>query len=402
MPIYESETLTKADLERIRDGQVCAECGKPFWLYLDYKTKKWYLGCRGNIEHEGYARAARPPKERSIERTREDLKKVTTDVKANKLAKYTGLQLMTEAAANEIVNTIWPKAPPDMRKRAMMICRDYNINPLLPNQIHMLFFKQMIPGANGQKTWNGKYDTELVFGIGLKRIKASRRYTYSYLNDSPVAMTDAEQMRINGQIDNTKFWQICRLLTQDGRTFTGIGYWPKSKAVKGADNGNSGPHMAAIHAESEAINKMAPELFPADVRTIDETYEAPAQVKVSEVKPVTTVIEGQVVEPVTGEAIEPEDLPIEPEENEQGNTAEAEANAEFEKLGRQPEEKKYKREPAKITDAGSLLLCCFEDWPKEFKTVSDVCKELNVPAINHVKDFWLAYKAIADARMERP
>jgi hypothetical protein len=221
------------------------------------------------------------------------------------------------------------------------------------------------------------------------------------MDDSPRAMTNDEQMKINGEVDDSRYWQICILKNQYGDTFTGIGSWVKSSKVKGAEKGNSGPHMAGIRAERQAIDKMCPELLPPNVKVVDETYEELPKVKVTEVKPVTTVIEGTIAEPAD-EIPEPDDLPVEVEENESGNIAEAEANAEFDKLGRQPEEKKYKREPAKITDAGSLLLCCFEDWPKEFKTVKDVCVELNIENVKQIKDYWLAYKTIADARMERP
>jgi hypothetical protein len=385
--IYET---AENNLERMRKQNVCAECGRRLYIYLDMEMHRRYLSCP-NLNHQGIAREYQPAKELNIKAQREELEKTMTTEKAQGITKYTGLQIMTEAAARDIVSTIWPEAPAPMQKRAMMICRDYNINPLLPNQIHMLKFKQMVYDNNKKmKIWNGNYDWELVIGIGLTRIKAARRMRYSYMDFSPRAMTDDEQMKINGKIDKTRIWRVCILKNQYGDTFYGVGSWPVGKAVKGEDNGNTPEHMGDIHAEKNAVDKMCPELLPPDLRVIDEKFEEAPKVTVSEVKTAPVTIEGMTVS-VDGEIIQAEE-PVPASEEE---TAAWDAmHREEEK----PEPVQLKRDPTTIKSLQDLYVAVTTDWPKQFHSWNDILKELSLTTTSQITDLPMAYLQIANVR----
>ncbi len=58
MPIYESETVTREDLDKVRRKSNCSECGARLNIYLDPKSGKAFLACWDYLRtgHEGIER----------------------------------------------------------------------------------------------------------------------------------------------------------------------------------------------------------------------------------------------------------------------------------------------------------------------------------------------------------
>jgi hypothetical protein len=304
MAIYESE---QNDLERIIKYNVCAECGRALYIYLDMSMPEHlrYASCP-NQKHQGIERIAHGPAD-TVKKEMEAINKMTQEQRVA-LRPNVGISVMTEKAAMTIINTLWPTAPDIEKKKAMMICRDYNLNPLL-KQLYILAFKHKVKGQ-----WDGhSYDYAIVHGIETTRIQARRQRHYSYLDLSPRAATQAEVEKINGEFDDSKIWAICILRDQFKDTFTALGSWPKDQPAYGAEKGNTQLNMAKIRAERAALKYMCPELIPAGTDVYDERYvEMPKGVTVNEVKPAaaskleTTVIEGKVVEKGSGEVMSEE------------------------------------------------------------------------------------------------
>ncbi len=107
------------------------------------------------------------------------------------LQKYAGVTSLTQEEAKEIINTMWPDADKASHAevfKAMKICQDYGLNPLM-RHIYLIPF-------------DGKYVT--VMGIGANRLIASRRHIYSYIDDTPRIMSEAEQVKFFGKVPNGK------------------------------------------------------------------------------------------------------------------------------------------------------------------------------------------------------
>ena len=57
---YFTDGMTSKEIEKIRQSNVCAECGGALIGFLDWQTKRTYLACRKNQAHEGIKREYKP------------------------------------------------------------------------------------------------------------------------------------------------------------------------------------------------------------------------------------------------------------------------------------------------------------------------------------------------------
>jgi hypothetical protein len=188
--------------------------------------------------------------------------------------------------------TIWPDAPVIEVAKAAMLCAQYHLNPL---KKHIFLI-----GYYNKKT--GKKDWSTQIGISAVRLMAVRKGTFSYLDDSPRIMSEAEQMKIYGDIAHDRIRAITILRDEKtGAMARGYGHWMLTEEPKGTEKGNSKANMAFKRSEAQAIDRLRPGEMPPDVEVTDEQY-MPSPV-VSEVKasPSTNV---RTVDPATGEITE--------------------------------------------------------------------------------------------------
>lgn len=154
-----------------------------------------------------------------------------------------------------LLKTIWKDAPEQEIVKAAIICRRYNLDPLM-KQVFLI-----------------KFGTEWVTVLGIKatrKIAQETGHRYSYI-DGPRLMTEAEEIAIYGQLDKSKFQAIVKLQDTRGNVYPGYGSWDRAKGVYGADKGNTPQNMAFIRAERNAIDRMAPGELP-DIDTAEDSY----------------------------------------------------------------------------------------------------------------------------------
>ena len=186
--------------------------------------------------------------------------------RAGKLIKYEGVVSLTRVQAMEILKTIWPKAPGIEVLKAAMICHQYGLNPLMKH----LF---LIPFKRKEKGVVVGEDYVAVLGINSNRLIAQRRHNYSYLDLSPRRMTDQEQEKVLGEVDDSRIWAITLIKDMDtGAEAMGVGSWPKDEIPYGVDKGNTKLNMAGIRSERQALDRQYPGEMPQGIEVIDEDY----------------------------------------------------------------------------------------------------------------------------------
>ncbi|KKM92122.1 hypothetical protein LCGC14_1221580, partial [marine sediment metagenome] len=118
--------------------------------------------------------------------------------------------------SREIIDTIWGDAPEVEKYKAGMICKDFGLNPLM-NHVYLIPFKRWEDGKVVGIDW------ATVIGRGAKRLMASRRGPYSYIENTPRVMTEEEQMATFGEYDEDKLYCITKLQDpQTGVTAVGV------------------------------------------------------------------------------------------------------------------------------------------------------------------------------------
>ncbi len=271
------EDQSTDNLAKVRRENRCSQCGRQLAIYYDLTIKSKYIACSGQV-HEGITREYKPPVEdyqsnirRATEMEQEHGVGVTT-----KLAKYQGVLSLDKVGAREIITTVFPDAPEAEVAKAILLCVNYQLNPLM-NHVYLIPF---------QKRENGKVvgtDWATVIGRGAKRLMASRRGPYSYIDNTPRVMTQQEQLDTLGEYDEDKLWCITKLKDpKTGATSVGYGFWPKTKPVygkpderqpnqpKGTDKGNSMFNMGSGRSESQALDRLRPGEMPMNVAVMDE------------------------------------------------------------------------------------------------------------------------------------
>lgn len=379
MPITE-ERMSLEELRRHESPKyICAQCGGNMTVTWGgaFGYKCHILRCGTNWQHEGLVRPASlspsntpgfPGWKLSKQRRRQLAEELGPERK-HQLMKYEGVAKLTKVEAREIVLTIWPDAPPAEVTKAILICTQYNLNPLMK---HLYILGPFTDHQTGEQSW------AVATGIQANRILAFRQGRYSYMDDTPRLMSDAEQTKIFGKVDKDKIWAITKLCDQQGNTAQGYGFWGKGKKVKGEDKGNSAENMAFIHSERQALDRLFPDALPANVEVVDERYvtgriiesevipPAPTGATIMETKQHKRATKGMIVEekiPTSRTAVNSP----EGDETGEGSTTNMETgeppgttSAETEHVS----EQQGKISSEKVAPGGKLYID--QDWLKEF------------------------------------
>ena len=271
MPLFEHE-VDFDTMRRLARECVCLECGclvQVAWGgFIDYDG--YILRCGNDVDHRGVKRLHSPgpydiPGFNLFNLTKGRKKMVSErfgEEASTKLAKYHGVTSLTKPQVTEILKTIWKDAPETEMQRAVILCVNYGLNPLM-NHVFLIPFK----GKDGT-TW------ATIMGIKAKRLLASRKKPFSYIDDTPRVMTEKEQTKIFGAPEPTKLWVITKLCDGVGNEVVGYGFCPKDTQPYGTDKGNTQFNMAAIRSESQALDRLAPGEMPVGVEAMPEEVAA--------------------------------------------------------------------------------------------------------------------------------
>ena len=266
-------------LEEIAVSHICAECGGGLVTPWDPETNTIILRCSHDKTHQGYKKELSWTEKwkggeaipidiaNKLEKKERQKMEEQIGVEATKqLMPYYGVVSLTQEQATVILKTIWPKAPDVEVFKAALTCKSYGLNPLMK---HLYLIPYEV-----QHT--GKFIWSQVLGIGATRLIASRKPGgYSY-KDGPRIMTEEEQVKIRGVFDPNTYWAITIIRDKNGNEAPGYGSWPKEKAVKGVEKGNTPQNMAMIRSERNAFDRLFPGEMPnldvIDAQYIDAQY----------------------------------------------------------------------------------------------------------------------------------
>jgi len=372
-PIYEDENTTREYLFELRKKNRCQECHGRLDVLMDFDRGKAFLACAewNRSHHEGIEREAPPLFEPNIPTRREDMIGAMGEEKAMKLERYQGVVSLTRVEAMEILKTIWPEAPEVEVLKAAIICHQYGLNPLMKH-IFLISFKRRKEGKVIGETW------AVVQGIGSNRLIARRKHNYSYLDMTPRRMTEEEQQRINGEVDDTKIWALTKLKDMEtGAEANGVGSWPVDEVPYGTEKGNTKLNMAKIRSERQALDRLYPAEMPQGVEVMEEKYIE---------GDFTLLAEGAGVKTMPGEAVGESRTSV-------GVTPAQKAENKPKKSGAPPAEPKAKRDPETIKTINQLYHACNEDFtvidengkPRKMQP-KEVLKELGYSSQEDIAD----------------
>ena len=298
MQVYESDELTRDKLETIRKANRCSVCGGWLNMFLDNNSDspnagKAFVACADwpSTKHQGILREASEYEKEglgalNIESRRKIMEKQFGEEKTRALAKYEGVKSLTKNDAMVILESIWPEAPANEKLRAAMLCESYQLNPL---RKHVF----LIPFNKGKK--NESWAT--VMGIGATRLLASRKGSFSYVDDTPRIMTEEEQIKRFGQSYHERLYVIVKVKDpKTGAEAPGYGWYMKEREktvwddqakrmvpVKkdgkvvlepndpyGSDKGHSIFNAASYRAERQALDRLRPGEMPNNIEVMDE------------------------------------------------------------------------------------------------------------------------------------
>ncbi len=274
MPIYEGKARPMEALEKLQDRNVCKECGASLGLFWDAEKCKVFLACNEwrRTHHEGIERpASRYELEGlgalTIKARREIMESQIGVAKARQLAKYEGVAALTKRQVMEIIDILWPGAPPPEKAKAAALCISYRLNPLAKH-VYLIPFN----------TWADKEHTKkktvwaTVLGIGATRLMAARKGTFSYVDDTPRIMTTEEQEKRFGQSYPDRIYAIVKVKDPaTGAEVPGYGWWPRGTKAYGEDKGNTPFNMASNRAERQGLDRLRPGEMPSNVEVMDES-----------------------------------------------------------------------------------------------------------------------------------
>ncbi len=238
---------------------LCAECNGE--LVVPWIDGAYQLVCGKNHAHRGTKPWHEHPNEK--ERRARQMAVDKGGEKGLAIAKYAGTANLMKVEAQEILETLWPDAPAVEVVKAAIICKQYGLNPLM-RHIYLVGYENK---QTGVKDWS------IQIGIGATRMIARRSGAYSYEDNTPRLMAEAEQVAILGEVDKNRFWAITKLKDKSGNMAQGYGNWDKGASVKGAGKGNTPQNMAFIRSERAALDKLFPEKLPAGVGVVSAEYE---------------------------------------------------------------------------------------------------------------------------------
>jgi len=281
---YYPEDQSNENLKKIRQNNVCAECGRQLSLYLDTFDGRTYVACSGQV-HKGIAREYKPPREdyESKIRREMELEKKTGQGASTALATIPRQGQLTQPQAMHILKLVYPDVPDNEIIRTAIFCRDFGLHPLA-KEVYLIPFK-------------GKH--VMVVGIPASRKMAHNlKGEFSFLEDTPRAATEKEIERQFGKdSDEAKanVISVTKLQGEGGNLAIGFGLYSKDENPYGMDKGNTKRNMANIRSERQAMDRLPGKPIP-QVEVIDAAYaEVPN------------------VDQITGEIIEGEGTVIEEE-----------------------------------------------------------------------------------------
>jgi RecT family len=262
-----------AEMQRMeRDGYVCQVCRSRVivaWGGI-YGIGQYILRCTKDIKHAGVVRPYIPTAYEIIEK-----REIEAMTQSNTSVAVRRMTALSQARANQIIESLWGSAPQIEKLKAAMICVDYGLNPL---QKH-LFLVGYEHKENGKVD---RIDWSIIYGIKAKRVIAYRHGYFAYSDNTPRLMTEEEEKRVYGDADPKYARAITILVDEKGNRYPGYGQWAKTKTYdnkespnnpKGSDKGNTISNMAMIRSESNALEKFAPGEMPPPGETIDAEFE---------------------------------------------------------------------------------------------------------------------------------
>lgn len=245
--------------------------------------------------------------------------------KTKALEKYVGVVSLTKWQAREILQAVYPDAPEAEMARAVLLCASYQLNPLMKH-VFLIPFNKGTP----KETW------ATVIGIKAKRLMASRRDSYSYVDNTPRVMTEEEQKTIFGMVYADRLCVMTKVRDPGtGAEAVGYGFWLHKDTIYGTDKGNSAFNMASIRSESQALDRLRPGEMPVGVEVMPED-----------------IAEAAGKEPfIEGEAKVVEEQPLEPEQPEpEKATTKKPKTAPAQPVAELPQEPMGEMEPAQEKD----------------------------------------------------
>jgi len=296
--IYEDENHSREDLDKLRRVNKCKDCGANLNVYLDVESGKAFLACwdwHRTHHQSGYEREAGPPFEPNLATRREEMDQEYGKGKADAVAKYFGQTSLQKVELQDIIETLWPEAPDIEKTKAIMLCATYGLNPL-NKHIFLIPFNKGEP----DETW------ALVMSIHCKRLLASRRGPFSYVDNTPRVMTNDEQQKVFGEVLNDRLYVITKL--RDPKTTAesvGYGFWFNKDKPKGENKGNTRFNMAAIRSESQALDRLRPGEMPLGVEAVEESAIEGEYSLIAEGAGIKTVPEEATGESRTGAGVIP-------------------------------------------------------------------------------------------------
>jgi len=269
MPYY-PEDQSQENIKKLRHENVCAECGRQLYAYLDIENKLTYLACP-TPGHEGIAKEYQPAREdyQSNVRRLHEMEQEHGRETALALQKMPAHGQLTQSQAMHILKLVYPKAPEDEVVRCALLCRDFGLHPLM---------KEVYPIPFNVKQKNGTYKEEWATVVGIaanRKMAANKKGAFSYIDDTPRAATHEEIVKQFGEEseeERDNLISICKVQGEKGNDAVGFGLWPKDKTPYGMDKGNTKRNMANIRAERQALDRLPGEPLPIGVEVVDEAY----------------------------------------------------------------------------------------------------------------------------------
>lgn len=288
---YYLDTDDRELLDKLRRTSVCKECGEDLEMFFDMQRKLPYLQCKKDASHNGIARAYEH-KELNILARRE---RMVTEHGVTIAGKIERSGLPTSGRLNEqqamaILQLVYPGVPDIEIKRAALICRDFGLHPLM-KEVYVIPFKKKWKEGD---QWKEKTEWTTVIGITATRKMFASRGSFSYTDNTPRIMTEAEQNTIFGEVDKVNIVAITKLRTLSGLEAQGYGKWPRGTDPYGTDKGNSKANMAFIRSERNAFSRLFPDAKMPDADVIDDNIiDVPGTGKVN--TSTGEVVEGTIV-----------------------------------------------------------------------------------------------------------
>lgn len=272
--------MDESDLHKLERTHVCAECGSELVTPWSPKDNAVILVCSKDRTHQGYTKIMTPTEayRRGIgmpiemlnkieEKERRKMEEKYGKDKVTTVVKYQSTAVITRGIAEQIVETLWGEAPKVEKAKAIMICSQYNLNPLMR---HLYLVKYNRRNAQGEIVGT---DWSAMLGIGATRLIAHRKHNFTYLDLTPrIATQDELDKALGNQQEQGVVYAITKIKDMNtGAEAYGIGSWALKDSIKGADKGNSALNMACIRSERKAIDRLYPGEMPG-LDVVDETY----------------------------------------------------------------------------------------------------------------------------------